>query len=55
MPVCSMSQICGMLKNPVITWKLGHRQNLLAIFRPIVPSFATRSARVVGDVDASGG
>jgi hypothetical protein len=25
--VFSMSQICGMLKNPVITWKLGHRQN----------------------------
>jgi hypothetical protein len=32
--VCSMSQICGMLKNPVITWKLGHRQNLSAISRP---------------------
>jgi hypothetical protein len=30
-----MSQICGMLKNPVITWKLGHRQNLPAISRPI--------------------
>jgi hypothetical protein len=25
--VCPMSQICGMSKNPVITWKLGHRQN----------------------------
>jgi hypothetical protein len=25
--VCPISQICGMLKNPVITWKLGHRQN----------------------------
>jgi hypothetical protein len=25
-----MSQICGMLKNPAITWKLGHRQNLPA-------------------------
>jgi hypothetical protein len=25
--VCPTSQICGMLKNPVITWKLGHRQN----------------------------
>jgi hypothetical protein len=23
--VCPMSQICGMLKNPVIKWKLGHR------------------------------
>jgi hypothetical protein len=34
--VCPMSQICGMLKNPVITWKLGHRQNLPAISRPIV-------------------
>jgi hypothetical protein len=33
--VCPMSQICGMLKNPVITWKLGHRQNLPAISRPI--------------------
>jgi hypothetical protein len=44
-----------MLKNPVITWKLGHRQNLPAISRPIVPPFATRSARVVGDVEASGG
>jgi hypothetical protein len=33
--VCTMSQICGMLKNPVITWKLGHRQNLSAISRPI--------------------
>jgi hypothetical protein len=33
--VCPMSQICGMLKNPVITWKLGHRQNLSAISRPI--------------------
>jgi hypothetical protein len=41
--VCPMSQICGMLKNPV-----GHRQNLPAISRPIVPHFATRSARVVG-------
>jgi hypothetical protein len=50
-----MSQICGMLKNPVITWKLGHRQNLPAISRPIVPPFATRSAGVVGDVEASGG
>jgi hypothetical protein len=30
-----MSQICGMLKSPVITWKLGHRQNLSAISRPI--------------------
>jgi hypothetical protein len=25
--VCPISQICCMLKNPVITWKLGHRQN----------------------------
>jgi hypothetical protein len=50
-----MSQICGMLKNPVITWKLGHKQNLPAISRPIVPPFATRSARVVGDVEESGG
>jgi hypothetical protein len=50
-----MSQICGMLKNPVITWKLDHRQNLPAISRPIVPPFATRSARVVGDVEASCG
>jgi hypothetical protein len=33
--VCPMSQICGMVKNPVITWKLGHRQNLSAISRPI--------------------
>jgi hypothetical protein len=33
--VCPMSQICGMLKNPVITWKLGHRQNLSAISSPI--------------------
>jgi hypothetical protein len=54
-PVCHMSQICGMLKNLVITWKLGHRQNLPAISRPIVPPFATISARVVGDVEASGG
>jgi hypothetical protein len=53
--VCPMSQICGMLKNPVITWKLGHRQNLPAISLPIVPPFATRSARFVGDVEASGG
>jgi hypothetical protein len=29
--VCPTSQICGMLKNPVITWKLCHRQNLSAI------------------------
>jgi hypothetical protein len=50
-----MSQIFGMLKNPVITWKLGHRQNQSAISRPIVPPFATRSARVDGDVGASGG
>jgi hypothetical protein len=49
-----MSQICGMLKNPVITWKLGRRQNSPAISCPIVPPFATRSARVVGDVEASG-
>jgi hypothetical protein len=53
--VCTMSQICSILKNPVITWKLGHRQNLPAISRPIFPPFATRSARVVGDVEASGG
>jgi hypothetical protein len=53
--VCHMSQICGMLKNPVNTWKLGHRQNFPAISRSIVPRFATRSARVVGDVGASGG
>jgi hypothetical protein len=53
--VCPKSQICGMLKNPVITWKFGHRQNLPAISRPIIPPFATRSARVVGDVEASGG
>jgi hypothetical protein len=50
-----LRKICGMLKNPVITWKLGHRQNLPAISRPIVPPFATRSARVVGNVKASGG
>jgi hypothetical protein len=50
-----MSPICGMLKNPVITWKLGHRQNLPAISRPIIPPFATMSASVVGDVEASGG
>jgi hypothetical protein len=25
--VCPMSQICGMLNDPVITSKLGHRQN----------------------------
>jgi hypothetical protein len=43
------------LKNPVSTWKLGYRQNLRAISRPIVPPFATGSARVVGDVEASGG
>jgi hypothetical protein len=53
--VCSMSQICGMFKNPVITWKLGHRQNLSAISRPIIPPFATRSAHVYGDVEACGG
>jgi hypothetical protein len=53
--VCPMSQICGMLKNPVITWKLGHRRNSPAISRPIVPPSATRSARVDGDVEASGG
>jgi hypothetical protein len=51
--VCPMSQICGMLKNPVITWKLGHRQNQSAISRPIVPPFASRS--VDEDVGASGG
>jgi hypothetical protein len=34
---------------------LGHRQNLPKISRPIVPPFATRSARVVGDVEVSGG
>jgi hypothetical protein len=45
-----MSQICGMLKNPVITWKLGHRQNSSAISRPIIPPYATRNARVDGDV-----
>jgi hypothetical protein len=33
--VFPMSQICGMLKNPVITWKLGHRQNLSPISRLI--------------------
>jgi hypothetical protein len=53
--VCPMSQICGILKNPVITWKLGHRQNLSAISRPIIPPFATRSANIDGDVEASGG
>jgi hypothetical protein len=53
--VCPKSQICSMLKNTVITRKLGHRQTLPAISRQIVPSFATRSARVVGDVEASGG
>jgi hypothetical protein len=26
-PFVIMSQICGMLKNPVIAWKLGHRKN----------------------------
>jgi hypothetical protein len=31
-----MSQICSMLKNPVITWKLGHRQNSPTISRPII-------------------
>jgi hypothetical protein len=30
-----MLQICDMLKNPLIIWKLGHRQNLSAISRPI--------------------
>jgi hypothetical protein len=53
--VCPMLQICGMLKNPVITWKLGHRQNQSAISRPIFPPFATRSACVDVDVGASGG
>jgi hypothetical protein len=53
--VCPMSQICGMLKNPVITRKLGHGQNQSAISRPIGPPFATRSARVDVDVGASGG
>jgi hypothetical protein len=33
--VCPMSQIFGMLNNPVITWKLGQRQNSSAISRPI--------------------
>jgi hypothetical protein len=33
--VFPMSQICGMLKNPVITWKLGHKLNLSAISHPI--------------------
>jgi hypothetical protein len=32
-----------------------YRQNQSAISRPIVPPFATRSARVDGDVGASGG
>jgi hypothetical protein len=39
--VCPMSQICGMLKNPVNTWNLGHRQNLLAIFS-LISSLANR-------------
>jgi hypothetical protein len=33
--VCPMSQICGISKKPVIAWKLGHRQNLAVISRPI--------------------
>jgi hypothetical protein len=33
--VCPMSQIFSMLKNPVITWKLDHRQNLPAMSHPI--------------------
>jgi hypothetical protein len=39
--VCPMSQICSMLKNPVITWKLCHRQNLLAI-SCLISSLANR-------------
>jgi hypothetical protein len=50
-----MSQICGMLKKHVITWKLGHRQNQSAISRPIVPPFATRSDRIDEDVGVTGG
>jgi hypothetical protein len=48
--ICHMSQICSMLKNPVITWKSGHRQNQSAISRRIVPHFATRSTHVYGAV-----
>jgi hypothetical protein len=47
-----------MSKNP-ITYATAevasYRQNQSAISRPIVPPFATRSARVDGDVGASGG
>jgi hypothetical protein len=35
--------------------KVSFRQNYRPPFLPTVPPFATRSARVVGDVEASGG
>jgi hypothetical protein len=38
----------GVVKAPFL-------QNYRTPFSPTVPSFATRSARVVGDVEASGG
>jgi hypothetical protein len=37
--VCPMSQICGMLKNPVITWRLGHRQKSAGHFSPDSSTF----------------
>jgi hypothetical protein len=51
--ICPMSQICGMLKNPVITWKLGHMQNSPAISRPI-SSLANRLSDACVAWSASG-
>jgi hypothetical protein len=40
--VCPISQICGMLKNPVITWKLGHRQKFAGHFSSDSSTFRYR-------------
>jgi hypothetical protein len=37
--VCPMSHICGMLKKPVITWNLGHRQKFVGHFSPDSSTF----------------
>jgi hypothetical protein len=36
--ICPMSQICGMLKNPVITWKLGHSKICQPFLTRFLPS-----------------
>jgi hypothetical protein len=46
---------CTLAQEPCDYMEVGSQAKFAAIFHPIVPPFATRSARVVGNVEASGG